>query len=160
MISDVTYCRGALLRARADGFGLADCNADSIPDACQIDENDCNGNGMPDDCDAIEGGDFTGNGEVDLEDFSAFADCLAGPNRAPTPPQSGCADVCLRAFDFAEDEDVDLDDFSALQQRFGQWFGAAGRGASTPRTGDREDPPKQRETGEPPIVPKIGVVLH
>ncbi len=53
LISDATYCRGALLRATIDDFGLLDCNANAVPDECDISNfhsQDCNDNGVPDEC--------------------------------------------------------------------------------------------------------------
>ena len=80
--------------------------------------NDCNQNGIPDDCDAVGAGDFDGDGDVDPDDFGAFADCMAGPETPPDPMITGCADACLDAFDVDDDEDVDLDDFAAFQETF------------------------------------------
>jgi hypothetical protein len=34
---------------------LADCNGNSIPDGCELATNDCNANGVPDDCDLASG---------------------------------------------------------------------------------------------------------
>ena len=80
--------------------------------------NDCNQNGIPDECDAIEAGDFDGDGDVDLDDFEDFTECMAGPETAPDPTISGCADACLDAFDFDGDQDVDLNDFAGFQEAF------------------------------------------
>jgi hypothetical protein len=80
--------------------------------------NDCNGNGVPDECDPIQAADFDGDGDVDVDDFAAFTDCLAGPQRPPDPIVPGCADACLDAFDADGDEDCDLDDFAAFQEAF------------------------------------------
>jgi hypothetical protein len=44
---------------------------------------------------------------VDLDDFTRFAECVAGPGVLYPPG-------CLRA-DFDDDEDVDLGDFRTLQ---------------------------------------------
>ena len=80
--------------------------------------NDCNQNGIPDECDTIDAGDFDGDGNVDLDDFRAFEDCMAGPQIPPDPPVAGCADACLDAFDFDADGDVDLGDFDEFQGLF------------------------------------------
>ena len=57
-------------------------------------------------------GDVDGDGDVDLDDYLVFADCINGPID-PTP-----VDDCLYAFDFDEDGDVDLADFDAFQNAF------------------------------------------
>ena len=56
------------------------------------------------------------SGDVDLGDFEALADCMAGPNATPNPTLPGVtAQNCLDAFDFDEDSDVDLQDSAAFQ---------------------------------------------
>ena len=52
------------------------------------------------------------DGDVDLNDFSAFQTCFNGPNRPP-PAVVGCLDR-----DFDNDGDVDLMDFGVLQTCF------------------------------------------
>ena len=56
-------------------------------------------------------GDFDGDADVDLADFSGFQACFNGPNRPPA--NSGC----VRA-DFDGDGDVDLTDFGVFQVCF------------------------------------------
>jgi len=95
-----------------------DCNGNGIDDAEDIAVGtsfDCNGNDIPDECEAIENGDHDVDGDVDLSDFSVFADCLAGPGTAPDPTDPDCQGACLAAFDFDTDGDVDLADFAAMQ---------------------------------------------
>ena len=61
--------------------------------------------------------DYDRDGDVDLTDFGAFSECMAGPNAAPNPPlppPPTTAD-CLDAFDTDGDLDVDLDDFNVFQ---------------------------------------------
>jgi hypothetical protein len=58
-------------------------------------------------------GDFDGDGQVDLDDYAHFADCMAGPNIPPDPAQA-TVDACLIAFDFDLDNDVDLRDYAAF----------------------------------------------
>ena len=80
---------------------------------------DCNDNGVPDEWDLIEDGDFDSDEDVDLADYAAFADCMAGPDATPNPPVPDCITACLGAFDFDADADVDLDDFAQFQVVFG-----------------------------------------
>ncbi|MCP4248610.1 MAG: hypothetical protein GY778_16305, partial [bacterium] len=67
---------------------------------------DCNTNGAPD--------------WQDFGDYPAFADCMAGPDAAPSPTVAACVDACLNAFDTDDDGDVDLDDFSEFQSIFAE----------------------------------------
>ncbi|MCK4660502.1 MAG: thrombospondin type 3 repeat-containing protein [Phycisphaerae bacterium] len=94
-----------------------DCNNNDIPDECDITAGtslDCNGTRVPDECELLGSGDFDGDGDVDLDDYAALADCLAGPGAMPAPPLPECAGTCLRVFDFDTDGDVDLKDFAAF----------------------------------------------
>jgi hypothetical protein len=59
-------------------------------------------------------GDFDYDGDVDLSDFTVFADCMAGPATTPTPTPPVTAADCLDAFDFDADADVDIGDFAEL----------------------------------------------
>jgi hypothetical protein len=64
-------------------------------------------------------GDFDGDGDMDLDDFAVFADCMAGPDATPDLTLAGVdATECLAAFDFNTDEDVDLFDFKPWQGAF------------------------------------------
>ena len=63
-------------------------------------------------------GDFDGDGDVDLDDYAVFADCMAGPGLTPSPTPPVTTQDCLDVFDFDVDEDVDLLDFAVLQERF------------------------------------------
>lgn len=53
--------------------------------------------------------DFNRDGDVDQDDFVAFADCVTGPNNGPPTPE--CNDA-----DFDDDNDVDQVDFGYLQR--------------------------------------------
>lgn len=55
-------------------------------------------------------GDCDGDGDVDADDFEAFAGCMAGPG---VPPATGCD-----CSDLTGDGDADLADFAALQQAY------------------------------------------
>ena len=63
-------------------------------------------------------GDLDGDGDVDLDDYAVFADCMAGPGLTPSPTPPVTTQDCLDVFDFDVDEDVDLLDFAVLQERF------------------------------------------
>jgi len=93
-----------------------DCDGNGVPDGCQA---DCNGNLIPDVCEPMVGGDYTADGMVDLDDYADFFGCMSGPGVWPSPSPSECADACLAAFDFDDDNDVDLADFAAFQMAFG-----------------------------------------
>ena len=54
-----------------------------------------------------------GDGYVDIDDFSIFADCMAGPDMTMPPP--GCDPPDFAHADLNADGDVDLGDFSAFQ---------------------------------------------
>jgi hypothetical protein len=56
-------------------------------------------------------GDWDGDGDVDLEDYAHFSQCVTGPAGGAMGP--GCS-----AFDFDGDVDVDLADFHDLQSGF------------------------------------------
>jgi hypothetical protein len=66
----------------------------------------------------LGGGDADGDGDVDLEDFTVFADCMAGAAALPEPPPPMAPGECLCAFDFDDDGDVDLTDFAVFQEMF------------------------------------------
>ena len=63
-------------------------------------------------------GDFDGDGDVDLNDYAVFADCVAGPNSAPSPSAPVTVEECLKVFDCDFDDDVDLADFATFQETF------------------------------------------
>lgn len=68
-------------------------------------------------------GDFNGDLTVDLEDYEAFAECLAGPNQTPSPNDpllTTCEVDCINAFDFDGDLDVDLEDYAEIAIRFSE----------------------------------------
>ena len=61
--------------------------------------------------------DYDRDGDVDITDFGAFSECMAGPSSDPNPPlpPPPTAADCLDAFDTDGDLDVDLDDFNVFQ---------------------------------------------
>ncbi|MCB9849270.1 MAG: hypothetical protein H6817_01040 [Phycisphaerales bacterium] len=98
----------------AGGFAT-DCNNNTVPDSCEA---DCNQNGIADECDVLAGGDFDGDGDVDLADAAAMVDCLSGPNTPPAPAVDACVPTCLQAFDMDQDGDVDLQDYAGFLLAF------------------------------------------
>ncbi len=100
-----------------DGCDGVDCNGTGMLDMCDVlmgTSFDCNENLVPDECDAIVPGDFNSDGEVDLDDFRGFPQCLGGPWQMPYPPAPECVLPCVYGFDFDLDWDVDLSDVSAF----------------------------------------------
>jgi len=89
----------------------ADCNADLVPDDCQLAGNDCNANGVPDDCEGLIFGDADGSGVVDLGDHARMSACATGPQC----DGAGCVTPAYGAgccpSDLDGDGDVDLRDF-------------------------------------------------
>ncbi|MCK4657905.1 MAG: hypothetical protein KAV82_00145 [Phycisphaerae bacterium] len=63
-------------------------------------------------------GDFDYDGDVDLDDYAAFADCMGGPDVPPDPQSPEVSQMCLNVFDFDSDVDVDLADFAVFQAIF------------------------------------------
>jgi hypothetical protein len=96
-----------------------DCNANNVPDECDIDlgaSADDNGNSVPDECEAgCLCGDLDGDGGVvDLGDFSPFSVCFG--LRAPTEQ---CPQSLFDCADLNGDGWVNLTDFSTFQVLFG-----------------------------------------
>lgn len=79
---------------------------------------DCNDNGAPDDNETIAGGDYNGDGTVDVDDLSALTPCFAGPDLPPPAAEPACLAICLDAFDENNDGDVDMSDVAAFQVAF------------------------------------------
>jgi Zn-dependent metalloprotease len=67
-------------------------------------------------CDLL--GDVECDGNVNLNDYATFADCLSGPYVMPDPPLPVTPSTCLDTFDADADDDVDLSDFAVLQTTF------------------------------------------
>lgn len=63
-------------------------------------------------------GDYEGDGDVDADDYTVFAECLFGPDVPPAPTPPPTATECLDAFDFDSDTDVDVTDFAAFQAAY------------------------------------------
>ncbi len=95
-----------------------DCNGNGIADAQDLATGtslDCNATGIPDECEAVEAGDFDGDGDLDSADVAALGVCLGGPDPRPPPPSQACCNACLAAYDMAASGAVDLADVAVLQ---------------------------------------------
>ncbi len=58
-------------------------------------------------------GDVDGDGDVDLDDYAVFSECMAGPDASPAPSSPAVsATDCVWAFDSDADADVDLHDLT------------------------------------------------
>jgi hypothetical protein len=104
--------------------GQTDCDCDWVGDTCDNcpadfnpDQQDSDGNGVGDACETCPG-DFDGDGDVDLNDYQVFTDCMAGPNASPNPAPPITPQDCLDVFDFDIDNDLDLPDFAGFQASF------------------------------------------
>ncbi len=62
--------------------------------------------------------DFDDDGGVDLDDYDALFDCLAGPDQPPTPTPPATAQKCLDRFDGDHDQDVDLTDVAHFERLY------------------------------------------
>lgn len=62
--------------------------------------------------------DYDDDGNVDLDDFDVFLDCLAGPGAEPDPTVSTTPQSCLDHFDADHDQDIDAADFAYFQGVF------------------------------------------
>ncbi len=62
--------------------------------------------------------DADGDGDVDLDDYAMFLDCLMGPEAAPAPVLGLTAQDCLDVFDADADGDVDLADYMSFTAAF------------------------------------------
>lgn len=108
--------------APVKGARAKDCDNNGVPDADDPDED---GDRVPDGCDLCPGTlagatvhadgcqilvrpDFDADGDVDADDFAAFAVCASG---AAVP----CSPQC-EPKDFDLDHDVDMDDFAVFQR--------------------------------------------
>jgi beta-glucanase (GH16 family) len=69
---------------------------------------------------ATDPGDFDADGDVDLDDYAVFDDCVNGPGATPSPTPPTAAGDCLLAFDFDDDADTDLADFAVFQSAAGE----------------------------------------
>ncbi len=63
-------------------------------------------------------GDFDNDGDIDLTDYAKLADCLSGPETAPTPTPPTTSQQCLTTFDIDTDQDIDLTDTAEFTRAF------------------------------------------
>ncbi|HNQ23332.1 MAG TPA: beta-propeller fold lactonase family protein [Phycisphaerae bacterium] len=61
-------------------------------------------------------GDLDDDGDVDIDDFALFVDCMSGPEVTTPPP--GCAPDVFDAANLDTDADVDLGDFAEFENAF------------------------------------------
>jgi len=113
-ISAQTAFAGAVQDDRA---GATDAGSAYVFDLQRI-AHDCNDNRILDECEFVGGGDFDGNGMVNLVDHMYLMECLGGPGVAPIHERQECLNLCLQAFDNDIDGDVDLIDFAAFTLEF------------------------------------------
>ncbi len=94
-------------------LGRVDCNGNGVPDAC---DPDVNGNNIPDSCEVAVClcGDLTGDGIVNLVDFTTFSTCFG-----LAAPGAGCDLAAFVCADVNADGAVDLADFSTFSTLFG-----------------------------------------
>ena len=60
----------------------ADCNSNGVSDTCDIangTSSDSNGNGIPDECEGTCSGDYTNDGQTNIEDLLAIIDGWGNP---------------------------------------------------------------------------------
>jgi hypothetical protein len=93
-----------------------DCDGNYVPDECEF--IDCNSNGVFDACDV--GGDFDGNGQVELADFMGFEHCFTGACSQPPCVPALYLDPCCLVGDYDRDGDLDLQDFASFQRGFAE----------------------------------------
>ncbi|MCH7527442.1 MAG: hypothetical protein IID39_08400, partial [Planctomycetes bacterium] len=65
---------------------------------------------------AIACPDFDSDGDIDLDDFRVFTQCVTGPDRSDPP--FTCPDGAFTTADLDYDLDVDSADFAVFQQTF------------------------------------------
>ncbi|MGB0715627.1 MAG: hypothetical protein ACPGXK_07110 [Phycisphaerae bacterium] len=113
--ADQTWNTSCVLVVELAGCG--DCGTllggNGVPDECDIADglvDDCNLSGTPDACDIAF--DLTGDGFVDLVDYSAFYECIISDGEGPASP------CCF--FEQTGDGVIGLPDFAGLQNSFGE----------------------------------------
>jgi hypothetical protein len=99
-----------------------DCNANAVPDECDLlfgESTDCNSNDVPDECELPGSGDSNGDGQVNLTDFAVLADCLTGPCAGGVCDPPLYSNGCCALVDMDGDGDADLTDVGLFQTEFG-----------------------------------------
>ncbi len=100
---------------------LAACASDDDADGVPVGDDDCPGTivGTVVDQRGCPNGDFNADGDVDLDDWSAFVGCRRGTLLQVFPEPPFTIPQCLNAFDRNADGAVDLVDFGPFQAVFG-----------------------------------------
>ena len=130
----------------ADG-NSQDCNANGIPDECELVGQDCNDNGIPDSCEQC--GDFDSDGDVDGADFSTFLLAFGRTNG-----QTGF----LACADFDHDGAVTLVDYQRWLACYRQFIGNPS--AAPPRPTDQGDLNADGRVDGLDIQPFIDTILN
>jgi len=116
-----------------------DCNANLIPDECELDydqdglidkcDPDIDGDGVPNESDLCKAtplgeavrhdgrplGDSNASCTLDFYDYWRFRNCMLGGRLGVPAPEQACRDM----FDFNNDTKIDLRDFAQFQNAFG-----------------------------------------
>ncbi|MFH0981411.1 MAG: matrixin family metalloprotease [Planctomycetota bacterium] len=115
------YFNLCLTGSKAPPGQFPDCNANDVLDECDIAAGtsvDCNASTIPDEC---EGGDFDGDGDVDLLDYRVFEGCITGPCVSPPcdpPLYAGLPGPCCALGDADQNGAIDTSDFAGFQGAF------------------------------------------
>ena len=117
-----------------------DCNANSVPDECELStypatdcdddgvidqcairgltRRDCNFNDQIDTCELLLAGDHDGDYDIDLNDAAHFIDCMTEPCNSEPCMAPTYGNTCCALSDMDEDGDVDLLDYATLQRAY------------------------------------------
>ena len=87
------------------------------PERCNAIDDDCDG-AVDEDFDRDGDGDVQCCGDVERQRRAVLADCLGGPQNAPTPSRALTLADCLAHYDDDKDDDVDLRDVARSFREF------------------------------------------
>lgn len=99
-----------------------DCNANEIPDGCDLLANpdlDCNQDGVLDMCETICIADWDGNGCITASEGQRLLNRLNGPDQINLARVADCSAHDQRVFDHELDGDLDLHDLAETARRVG-----------------------------------------